>query len=148
MGLYSTCTKCFTQQPIENFPWKNRLLGIRHRVCKTCTAQRSKLWYHDHPEYQKKNVKENRESYLKQNREYAAEYLSTHPSVDCGEADPVVLEFDHRGGSGKVDHISKMLTQGYSLERIKSEIEKCDVRCANCHRRKTAKERGWFRGGV
>ncbi len=142
-GLYATCTKCFTSQPIENYPWKNRLLGIRHRVCKSCTAARSKQWYRDHPEAHRQNVDANRKSYLQQNREYAWNYLATHPCVDCGESDPVVLEFDHKSGSVKRDNVSSMLTQGYSLERVKAEIEKCEVRCANCHRKKTAKERKW-----
>ncbi|MCA1836724.1 MAG: hypothetical protein LC721_10535 [Actinobacteria bacterium] len=66
------------------------------------------------------------------------EFFATHPCVDCGEADPVVLEFDHlRDKSFEV-------TQGLewrSWQRILNEIEKCDVVCANCHRRRTAKRR-------
>jgi hypothetical protein len=83
----------------------------------------------------------NRNAYIKEAREYIIEYLSTHPCVDCGQDNPNVLEFDHR--NDKELDISYMLTRGYSLEHIAAEISKCDIRCANCHRRKTAKERGW-----
>jgi hypothetical protein len=31
------------------------------------------------------------------------------------------------------------------LNQVKNEIEKCDVRCANCHRRKTAKDFNWYK---
>ena len=67
------------------------------------------------------------------------EYLETHPCVDCGESDPVVLEFDHVRGE-KVMDIAGMKARAASLFTIDNEIAKCDVRCANCHRRKTAQE--------
>ena len=72
-------------------------------------------------------------------RRFVLEYLQTHPCVDCGEADPVVLEFDHQ--KDKELEIANAVKQGWSIERITKEIMKCQVRCANCHRRKTVKDR-------
>jgi hypothetical protein len=60
--------------------------------------------------------------------------------VDCGETDPDVLDFDHVRGK-KVCGISRMVGRGYRLWRIKAEIDKCEVRCANDHRRITKKRR-------
>ena len=37
------------------------------------------------------------------------------------------------------------LVHGYSSEKIKKEIEKCDVRCANCHIKKTIKQLKWYK---
>lgn len=71
-------------------------------------------------------------------------YLSAHPCVDCGESDPVVLEFDHVRGE-KCHNIGHMLADGKSWTRISGEIEKCEVRCANCHKRVTAKTFGWYK---
>lgn len=68
------------------------------------------------------------------------DYLATHPCVDCGEADPIVLEFDHRGD--KRFEIGSAVKRGRGIKRIAEEMAKCDVRCANCHRRKTYAERG------
>ena len=77
------------------------------------------------------------------NKQFVLDYLLTHPCVDCDEADPVVLEFDHLGDK-EVD-ISALLSNGSSLSRIKKEIAKCEVVCANCHRRRTAKRGNHFR---
>lgn len=74
-------------------------------------------------------------------RAWVAEYLRGHPCVDCGEIDSIVLEFYHRDRAAKRIEISRMLRRGFSLESVKAEVGKCDVRCANCHRRKTHQQR-------
>ncbi len=73
-------------------------------------------------------------------REWLFAYLQEHPCVDCGEPDPIVLEFDHRGD--KAFNIGEAVRLSFGLARVQAEVEKCDVRCANCHRRKTYRERG------
>ena len=77
-------------------------------------------------------------------RAYVHQHLSIHPCVDCGEKDIVVLEFDHVRGI-KEYSINRMLNHNGSLECMIIEIEKCDVRCANCHRRKTHRDFGSYR---
>lgn len=77
------------------------------------------------------------------NRNYIFDYLLEHSCLDCEESDPIVLQFDHRGEKAKTADISD-LARWSSLVRLQEEIEKCDVRCANCHLRKTAKEYGWY----
>jgi len=76
----------------------------------------------------------------KQNNEYVQSYLASHPCIDCGENDPIVLEFDHRDPSQKKYNISERRRPVFSINTLKSEIEKCDIRCANCHRRRTHKQ--------
>lgn len=140
------CTKCGIEKPLDEFPFRSlRTRGEqRHSVCKECTAKRTNAWYHANREAHIANVRSNKDAYKEAAREYAMNYLATHPCVDCGETNPNVLEFDHRGGKERT--VSEMILSGtYSIERVAAEISKCDVRCANCHRRKTAKERGWFK---
>lgn len=60
--------------------------------------------------------------------------------VDCGELDPVVLEFDHVYGKKRTE-VSQMGVKAASLTDLIREVNKCEVRCANCHARATAKRR-------
>jgi len=76
------------------------------------------------------------------NRKYLWTYLLSHPCVDCGESDPIVLEFDHVRGEKHSD-VGKMAHNTRSLKSIQTEIDKCDVLCANCHRRRTARSQQW-----
>ena len=61
------------------------------------------------------------------------------PVLNCGERDPMVLEFHHR--TDKDMAVGYMVAAGFSV-KIQEEIDKCDVLCANCHRRVTVKEKG------
>lgn len=90
-------------------------------------------------EYKKKSAESTRR-YRKRNRKFVADYLSEHPCVDCEEDDPVVLDFDHVRGKKDRD-VSTLVNRGCSIERIQKEIAKCEVRCANCHRRRTHRQR-------
>lgn len=99
--------------------------------------------------YMRKYRKENPEkdkNYQKVNklakRQYVTDYLQTHPCIDCGETDIIVLEFDHVRGV-KRKNISNLIMQTYSLQTLMEEIQKCEVRCANCHRRVTHNRRKW-----
>ena len=74
------------------------------------------------------------------------EFLSTKSCMDCGEKDPIVLEFDHKNPEDKFKIVGRMLSGHYSWNSVLAEIEKCDVRCANCHRRKTYRDqKSWGR---
>lgn len=72
--------------------------------------------------------------------EYVFQYLLDHPCIDCGESDPLVLEFDHIDPVNKKADICKLVTTNSRLSKVKKEIKKCEVRCANCHKRRTARQ--------
>jgi hypothetical protein len=62
----------------------------------------------------------------------------------CGETDPRVLEFHHDKGE-KESEVSRLIGRGL-LKKVQEEIEKTTVLCANCHRKVTSNERGWYKG--
>lgn len=99
-----------------------------------------------HREYARGRVAYSRKytsDFRKKKRAFVDAYLSKHPCA-CGETDITVLEFDHRKRSEKKFLISYAVQDNTSFAKLEEEINKCDVRCANCHRRKTAKERDWL----
>ena len=125
--------------PPSEFNWKIKNIALAP-YCRVCSR-----------EYIRDHYKRNRQYYLnKANKRnlkikisvngYVWTYLSSHQCIDCGENDPLVLEFDHRDRLVKKGEISRIIRNGGTLEKVISEILKCDIRCANCHRRKTAKE--------
>ena len=133
------CTKCEIDKELDRFYKKGR---GHQSWCKDCANERAKKHYIDNKadkiEYAIKKKKERRI----ENKQYIVNYLSDHPCIDCAESDIVVLEFDHY--KDKVDNIATLMHQ-VSLEVLEHEISKCVVRCANCHRRKTAKEQNNYR---
>jgi len=135
-----TCPKCTKNKSILDFN-KNisRKDGLQN-YCRECQKINDKNFQPKRNSFvQQKRNNEKRQK----NRQYIIDYLKLNPCIDCFEKDVIVLEFDHRGDK-KMD-VSTMVTRGYSLKKIKEEIEKCDVRCANCHRRKTAKQFKWYK---
>ncbi len=71
------------------------------------------------------------------------EYKAGKGCLDCGESNPLVLDFDHVDRAKKSFTISNAVRLGWSIARIMEEINKCDVVCANCHRIRTAKQFKW-----
>ena len=139
------CTQCGREpQPIENFPWRWKDRGIKHSACKDCVKGKSSNWYYENQDRQKENVKLNNQNYRQNAREFILEYLSTHPCSQCGESDPRVLEFHHLGQ--KDSEVSSLIGRGASLDALQAEISKCVVLCANCHRRLTSDQKGWWKG--
>lgn len=55
--------------------------------------------------------------------------------VDCGMKELPTFDFDHR--RDKVRNVSQMLRDDATFADLAAEIAKCEVRCANCHRRRT-----------
>lgn len=109
--------------------------------CRTCKKQIQHDWYAKNHDTHYANVQRRRRALADQTVQQLIVYFATHPCVDCGERDPVVLDFDHVRGEKRFD-LGNRISAGYSWEGLLNEIEKCEVRCANCHRRKTAKQLG------
>ncbi len=96
----------------------------------------------------------NREAYVQRNTRVLrerrwrwarrlADYLTLHPCVDCATRDIPILEFDHLDPAEKVESVTALARRGAAWKNIEAETAKCAVRCANCHRRRTAAQFNW-----
>ena len=138
------CYHCQKWKEEEEFSWRFKSLGVRDSTCKECKKPYNEKYFSGPAkERHLKQVRERKQAAREFAREYVMNYLSTHPCEHCGESDVRVLEFHHVGD--KDNTVSKMIGEGYAVERIQRELDKCQVLCANCHRKITIEERGWFR---
>lgn len=138
------CSKCGLTLPLSEYQVRSADKGTYRGVCRECRRVYNSSYYRANAEKYKQCRKENQPRYRQQRRELLQEYLRNRECIDCGERDPMVLEFDHVRGE-KFGNIGTMLSR-YCWARIVRELEKCEVRCANCHRRKTARDFKWFKG--
>jgi hypothetical protein len=121
------CSKCKQEKELTGFN-KHRY-GVQS-WCIECVKERSKK------HYEEKGIllKEKRKLYIQQRREWFNEFKKTLKCIVCGENHIACLEFHHRdpkqkefGIAGAISHSNK--------EKVIKELEKCDVLCANCHRK-------------
>ena len=136
------CSRCETVKLHSHYNKNKAKIDGLQTTCRECSNVASKAYYKKNRTRHCNYVAERRESYRQDLRDLMWDFYSNNPCVDCGEADPIVLEHDHLGD--KTMGVSVMVSRLFSWKRIREEIDKCVVRCANCHRRKTAREGGWY----
>ena len=107
-------------------PYKNKF-DSRYREARMC-------WYYMNKALHKAISSE----IIRRKRDFINK-LKGRPCMDCKKIfPPYVMDFDHRDKSTKRFNVALMLRQGW--DKIKEEIDKCDIVCANCHRIRTYKD--------
>jgi hypothetical protein len=137
-----------TEKAITEFPWKYKSKGIRRSYCRTCARNYLKKHYADNTEYYKQKARIRNSLVRKDNKERLIAYLREHPCVDCKEANITVLDFDHVDHLKKRSEVTRLAHCAWSWAVVELEIQKCEVRCANCHRKRTAKQFNWAKALV
>ncbi len=139
-----TCGKCRqTLSVVEFGPNIARPDGLQSH-CRACKRQFQAAWYAKNKERHTANVNQKRKERADANQSRLIEYLCAHPCVECGETDPLMLDCDHVRGE-KRDEVAQMICSGLGWQTILTELEKCEVRCVRCHRRRTARQFGYAR---
>jgi hypothetical protein len=136
------CIRCKDKIDISQFNKNPTRRDGHDNLCRTHRREYQQEWYKKNREKHVKRVYINNIAVRARNTALLLDYLLKNPCSDCGESDPLVLEFDHVRGI-KTKDISSMIQDSWSWKAVEAEIAKCVVRCANCHRRKTAHEQNW-----
>ena len=107
---------------------RNPELNIR--VCKECQKLRCRKYCAEYPEKRKGRVSKYKAS-MRDKKDSLVEYKGGK-CVDCGGTFPsCCYHFDHRDPSQKTSGIAQMMHR--PIEEMKTEADKCDLVCANCH---------------
>lgn len=94
----------------------------------------AKLYHID--DDRKKRLKNSHNRRKKEKREYAkSEMRERGGCYFCGLEDYVCIEWHHTQPENKNNEVSTLIGGGFSLEKVKNELEKCEPVCANCHKR-------------
>lgn len=127
------CRSCKRLLPLSEFEQAG---GYYRRVCREDRRRQRQAHYQANKQrYRASNARRIRAA-----QELVGAYLLTHPCADCGQGDPLCLDFHHL--SEKTLTISQLIfSRRRSLTALRDEIDKCIVLCANCHRRRTAADR-------
>jgi len=131
------CSKCKDVKSIDDFNIKNG--NKKQSFCRECQSQYHKEYYEKNKEkYRAKNQRLR----IQSKRRYY-QWLLKQSCVDCGETDPILLDADHVGV--KTSSLCRLVNSFASWDRIKKELKQCQIRCVSCHRKKTAKDFGWYK---
>lgn len=87
-------------------------------------------------EWYKKNIKKVVAEVARRKKELRAWFREFKKGLKCsvcGEDHPACIDFHHKDPSKKEIIVSQCYNRGWSIERTKKEIDKCQVVCRNCH---------------
>jgi transcription elongation factor Elf1 len=124
--LEKTCPKCGFTKAADCFAKRSRNHATLHSYCKECMYKADKERREANPE----KARERTAKYVKKRQEFIDNYKAENGCSECGyKKNLAALHFHHLDSAMKELQISS--SQG--LPRIKKEMEKCIILCANCH---------------
>ena len=126
------CSRCREEKENKEFYVNRTRLNGFQSECKKCLKSR----------YRYKGNEDKYKEWTRMGNERLDNLvngLKNNPCTDCGKKYPhYVMEFDHIKDE-KFMGICQMKNRRMSIEKIKEEISKCELVCANCHRERTNK---------
>lgn len=125
------CSKCNEEKDINCFYKKTK--DKLHSQCKVCQSIEHKKWYLKNVDKVKNKTRLSNKKIKIRNIKYVVDYKTSIGCKYCGEKESCCLDFHHNGN--KILNISRLARNSNSIKVIETEIKKCTVVCANCHRK-------------
>lgn len=163
---FKVCSKCGEEKRLADFPRRYRESSTQGKKypaadprryrgeCKECYRKTRAV--SATPPNAKRQGRQRKRKYAnyaegKRKRRIATqlklfEYLAEKGCCDCGIRDPRVLEFDHIDPAQKASKIARLVSDGFtwSSPKLRQEILRCRVICANCHRLHTIEQQSYY----
>jgi hypothetical protein len=122
------CYICKCEKNEEDFLFRNKSKGTRHKSCKDC-----------YKITRKKSYEANKSYYIEKSKRRRIEISDWFFNIKsnlkcelCGFSHVACLDFHHTNNDKEME-VSKLVSNG-SKKKILDEINKCIVLCSNCHR--------------
>jgi hypothetical protein len=133
MQTQKKCCDCKKRKNIEEFAKKGKKKDgsiARNSYCGPCESKRRKMYYKKNQEIVLNRVHKRRDKLA-----YELQYLKSKLKCqECGESDPRCLDFHHIDPTTKTNQVPELWHKATKQDAQK-EMEKCEVLCANCHRK-------------
>jgi hypothetical protein len=129
------CGRCGELKPIGDFAWRRKRKQQRDNMCGQCRSAYGREHYQANRQHYIDSEARRKRARAEHRTRWLVQFFRDNPCTDCGETDPVVLEFDHLRDK-KFEVGNQFASRNW--KEILDEIAKCEVVCANCHRRRTA----------
>ena len=143
------CSKCNIEKNEGEYFVKDKTNDRLHSQCIDCYREHRKTYQKEHyrkyGDVYRERARVSRARLKRHNQIELIKYMRDKACIECSENDIRVLEFDHIEPSKKSFGIAWAINNGKPWDAILSEIEKCQILCANCHKKRTAIQYGWFK---
>jgi len=123
------CSKCQEVKEFSEFYKSKRTKDGLHGYCKVCDKKRRGEWYAKN----KNLVLERQRLQRIEQREWFNDLKSKLKCEICEEQHPAIIDFHHRDPKEKKFSLGNH--RSYTKKGILEEMRKCDILCANCHRK-------------
>lgn len=128
------CSSCKQEKELEEFNKNKGKSDGLNTMCRECSKISSKRYYSENTEYHKKAIVARNKTIRRTLHLELSEYKSNAGCHFCPETDSCCLDFHHLDSNLKEGNIATMV-HASQVKKVREEIKKCAVVCANCHRK-------------
>ncbi len=131
-GSTKVCSGCRLERPAHLFAFRCKAKGLLASKCRACQKEYAARHYGLHKGLYIERARRRRAPERRRLREWIRAYKDARRCADCGGSfHHAALDFDHLDPGKKTGNVSRMVAATQSLRKIREEIAKCEMVCAN-----------------